>query len=95
MKSLLFLILFAFITCQALNYNIFTIDPFHPLKRFYDNLKEKGTTQKLYDELAKNGNSAAIKLCIELVPDIPEYLTRYFPTNKEFCNTYIESLNYN
>ena len=92
MKYLLFIFLIALITCQAIEDNLFERVPAHPLKRFYDNLRKEGIYQKIQNEFVDKGKSEAIKLCTELVPEIPEFITRYFSTNKEFCSKYIEAL---
>ena len=55
-------------------------------------ITRKEIAQKLHDELDQKGLEAAIDLCKKLVPEIPEHLTRYFLSNKEFCNIYTKSL---
>lgn len=46
MKYLLFIFLIALITCQVIEDNLFTRMPTLPLKRFYDNLRKEGISQK-------------------------------------------------
>ena len=93
MKIFLFLFLFLLFTCQEIEDNLFIRNPSHPLKKFYDDLKENGTSQKLRNAFVEKGKFAAFELCIELVPEIPKFITRYFSTNREFCSVYIDTLN--
>ena len=92
MKALLFIISLLLCSCDGFDDNLFSLSPTHPLNMFYKKLKEKEIAQKLHDELAQKGLEAAIELCKKVVPEIPEHLTRYFLSNKEFCNIYTKTL---
>ncbi len=92
MKTL-FILLIAAITCFAIEDIRLGRVPAHPMKRFFDSLRADGTYQKIQEEYNKKGRLLAIKLCKELIPEVPELVTHYFSTNEEFCPKFVGIFN--
>ena len=93
MKNFLFILFVAIIVCTTIKKEPrLGRVPAHPIKRFFDGLRKEGILDKIKEKFKTDGKKVAIDYCMELIPEIPDFVKPYFATPQALCQSLLPSL---